>query len=94
MPTSCERTPESLAAAYVWWREPADTLREPAVVLRQILRMGTADDYQAACRIWGEDALRQALVTAPPGALDERSWVFWHRIYRIEPGAFPVRRFS
>jgi hypothetical protein len=63
-------------------------------VLRQILKMGTPPDYEAACRFWGEEAFKAALVTAPAGALDERSWVFWHGVYGIEPAAFPQRRFS
>lgn len=84
----------SLAERYVWWQKPAETLREPPVLLRQILRLGTGDDYVAARRFWGVAALKRALVTAPPGALDKRSWVFWHRHYGLRLKAFPRRRFG
>jgi hypothetical protein len=83
-----------LAERYVWWQEPAETLRELPVLLRQILRVGTGDDYVAARRFWGVAAFKCALVTAPPGALDKRSWVFWHRHYRLRLKAFPRRRFG
>jgi hypothetical protein len=83
-----------LAERYVWWLEPAETLREPPILLRQILRLGTADDYVAARHAWGEAAFKSALVTAPPGALDKRSWMFWHRHYHLRAKAFPRRRFG
>jgi hypothetical protein len=81
-----------LAERYVWWQEPSETLREPPLLLRQILRLGTEDDYVAARRFWGEAAFKRALIDAPPGALDKRSWVFWHRRYHLRPQAFPRRR--
>lgn len=94
METASKPTQEYLAAAYVWWQSPEATLREPEKILRQILRIGTPCDYIAACEIWGETALRHALVTAPPGALDERSWEFWHRYYGIEVKPRPKRVFA
>jgi hypothetical protein len=87
-------TPEALAEAYVWWQPPDESLRDPAAILRQILNIGTPDDYASACRIWGEQAFRDALVAAPPGALDERSWTFWHRCYHLPVPPFPRRRFT
>jgi hypothetical protein len=83
-----------LAARYVWWQSPAQTLRSPPALLCQILRLGTADDYVLARCHWGEAAFRAALANAPPGAIDERSWVFWHRQYRLTPRAFPRRSFG
>jgi hypothetical protein len=94
MKPSSKATPEYLAAAYVWWQNPETSLKEPEKILRQILKMGTAGDYVAACEIWGEEAFRSALVTAPPGALDERSWQFWHRYFGMEPPAVPRRSFA
>lgn len=83
-----------LAERYVWWLEPSETLRTPPVLLRQILRIGTEADYVAARRFWGEAAFKRALADAPPGALDKRSWVFWHRHYHLRPKAFPRRHFG
>jgi hypothetical protein len=89
--TSSKPSPEYLA---VWWQSPEASLREPKKIIRQILKMGTPGDYLAACDIWGEEAFRQALVTAPPGGLDERSWEFWHRCYGIEAKPTPKRTFG
>lgn len=94
MATIDKKTPCALAQAYVWWQEPEETLKDPAKILRQILQMGTPSDYAAACDIWGEAAFRDALVTAPPGALDERSWVFWHGVYHIAITPLPRRSFA
>lgn len=85
---------ESLSRRYVWWQPAEETLVAPDILLRQILKIGTADDYVAARQHWGEEAFRRALVSAPPGSLDERSWVFWHRHYDQPLGPLPKRKFS
>ena len=85
---------EALALRYVWWQSAAETLASPEVLLRQILRIGTANDYVAGCMLWSEDAFRRALTSAPPGSLDERSWVFWHRHYGLPERSFPKRSFQ
>ena len=85
-------TPEALAEAYVWWLTPEETLRTPEKILRQILKMGTLSDYRKALELWGEQAFKDAMMTAPPGALDERSWNFWRRYFQLEEKAFPKRR--
>jgi hypothetical protein len=78
------KTAEELARRYVWWEAPSRTLAEPRKLLCQILKMGTAEDYLAALAIWGEDSFRDALRNALPGAIDDRSWAFWHRYYGME----------
>jgi hypothetical protein len=83
-----------LAERYVWWQEPTETLRTPPTLLRQILRLGTEDDYLAARGYWGEAAFKRALVDASPGALDARSWIFWHRHYHLKSKPFPRRHFG
>ena len=85
---------ERLARRYRWWEPASDTLRTPTKLLCQILNMGTAEDYLAALEIWGEEAFRDALQNAPPGALDDRSWAFWHRYYGLPMKPPPRRSFS
>ena len=85
---------ERLARRYVWWMDPDAVLRDPPRLLCQIMTFGTARDYVAARRLWGEGAFKDALRTARPGALDERSWVFWHRYFELPPGALPKRHFD
>ena len=67
-----------LAIRYVWWKPPELALRNRSHFLCQLLQMGRAEDVRAARRILGDDALRDALRSAPPGVLDARSWSYWH----------------
>jgi len=83
-----------LAARYVWWQPVEATLREPLPLLWSVLKIGTAEDYVALRALVGEPALIDALRRAPPGALDERSWVFWHRHYGLPEVPLPTRRFA
>ncbi len=85
---------QRLARRYVWWMDPEAALRDPPRLLCQIMAFGTARDYVAARREWGEGAFKDALRTARPGALDERSWVFWHRHFELPPCALPKRQFD
>lgn len=84
---------EALALRYVWWQSAEETLASPETLLRQILKIGTAEDYVASCAHWDEDAFKRALESAPAGSLDERSWVFWHRHYGLPERPFPKRSF-
>ncbi len=85
---------ERLARRYVWWREPGAALGDVPRLLSQIMAFGTARDYVAGRRVWGEAAFKDALRTARPGAMDERSWVFWHRHFELPSRALPKRQFD
>ncbi len=85
---------ERLAHRYVWWREPDAALHDPPRLLCQIMALGTARDYVAARQIWGEAAFKAVLRGALPGAMDERSWVFWHRHFGLPERALPTRCFD
>ncbi|MGH6943978.1 MAG: hypothetical protein ACREH6_07145 [Geminicoccaceae bacterium] len=83
-----------LAARYVWWQPVEVALGWPNTLLCSIMRIGTAEDYVAARAIFGEAAFVDALQTAAPGALDERSWLFWHRHLGLSEEPYPTRRFA
>ena len=85
---------KALALRYVWWQPAEETLGSPETLLRQILKIGTAEDYVAARSHWGEDAFKRALESAPAGSLDERSWAFWHRHYKLPERLYPKRSFQ
>jgi hypothetical protein len=69
-----------LASRYVWWESPEQALSRPSRLLCQLLQLGTAEDVRSARRIFGDEALRDALRCAPPGVLDARSWGYWHLV--------------
>jgi hypothetical protein len=85
---------ERLARRYVWWREPEATLIDLPRLLCQIMAVGTARDYISARHIWGEAAFKDALGGALPGAMDGRSWAYWHRHYKLPRRPMPTRCFN
>ncbi len=85
---------ERLARRYVWWREPDAALHDLPRLLCQIMAFGTARDYVTARRIWGEGTFKDALRGALPGAMDARSWTYWHRHFKLPERALPKRCFD
>lgn len=85
---------ERLARRYAWWREPEAALRDLPRLLCQIMADGTARDYVAARQIWGEGAFKNALLDALPGAMDGRSWAYWHRHFKLPERPLPTRTFD
>jgi hypothetical protein len=81
----------TLAQRYVWWQPPEETLADVPRLLQQIMQLGTPNDYAAAVELWGREAFRAALLAAPPGVLDDRSWAFWRRHFGL-PEAPPRAR--
>jgi len=81
-----------LASRYVWWESPEQALLRPSRFLCQLLQLGTAEDVRTVRRIFGDDALRSALCSAPPGVLDARSWSYWHLVLFGRPAPPPPRR--
>jgi hypothetical protein len=71
-----------LSRRYVWWL-PEEPPR--ALLLCQLMQLGTYDDVRSARRLFGDDAFREALRNAPPGVIDARSWNFWHLFFGIQP---------
>ncbi len=87
-------SPEALARRYVWWQDFGVTLQDVPHLLCQIMHLGTARDYVAARSCFGEEAFRQALLSAGPEAMDERSWGFWHIYFRLPMRPMPKRSFG
>ncbi|TMA46331.1 MAG: hypothetical protein E6J83_06680 [Deltaproteobacteria bacterium] len=80
---------ERLARTYVWWQEAAITLADPGKLLCQVLCLGRPEDYVLARDIWGEQALRRALVEARPGEIDPKSDHFWRLYFGLTPPRLP-----
>jgi hypothetical protein len=74
-----------LASRYVWWKPPEQALEARTHFICQLLHLGTAEDVRTARRILGDEALRDALRSAPPGVLDARSWSYWHLVLFGQP---------
>jgi hypothetical protein len=76
---------ERLARKYVWWEEPERALERRPLLLCQLMQLGTWEDVRLARRLFGDEAFKAALIGAPPGVLDSKSWSYWHRFYGVVP---------
>jgi hypothetical protein len=80
--------PDILAVApnVMWFESPAKALSDPIRFMAYLMTYGTAQDIAVVRRYAGPDAFREAIESAPPGIIDERSWAYWN----IVVGRYPV----
>lgn len=82
-----------VAQRVVWFKEPADALRDPVHFLAHVMTYGTVEDLQVVSCVVGREAFREALERAPAGVFDARSWAYWNLIMgRVPAPALPERR--
>jgi hypothetical protein len=74
-----------VAAKVFWWMAPEEALRAPARFIAQVMTYGNWLDVQSTRRVLGEPAFRAVLENPPPGVFDEKSWHYWHAVFRITP---------
>ena len=67
-----------MARRLMWWMKPSDALGHPARLIAQAMAIGTTEDAELAEHVFGEEAMRIVLATAPPGVFDGRRWDLWH----------------
>lgn len=87
-------TPELLwvARRVVWFKEPAEALKDPAHFLAHVMTYGTVEDLQALEGQVGPEEFEQALDHAPPGVFDPRSWAYWNlKLGRVPAPPLPAR---
>jgi hypothetical protein len=72
---------ENIAREVVWWEPPEVTLSDQNDFLCRVMVLGTWEDVQHVEKVFGEEALRAALIHSRPGVFDPASWYYWH--YRL-----------
>lgn len=83
---------ESLAARLVWWKPPAEALRDRAGLLARVMVFGTPDDLAVARRCFPDSDFRAVLAHPRPGIFDPRSWAYWHLVFGLQaPPDLPRR---
>jgi len=80
-----------VARRVVWFKEPDDALDDAAHFLAHVMTYGTPEDLAALRGVVGKDELREALLHAPPGIFDPRSWAYWHLVCGLRPPPLPQR---
>ena len=93
--TVLQATPdlENVARKLLWWKEPAEALRDPVRFVAQVMALGTWSDVQTVDAVLGRDSFRRVLDDPPAGVLDEASWYYWHNALGMQPiPPLPKRR--
>ena len=100
---SAPSLPAELAAElgkkFFWWEPVGEAPRSQARILAQAMSFASFEDVRRLEQALGSDRLADAMVTAEPGWIDERSWEFWRgRLMRatgrVIPDAPPRRSFD
>jgi hypothetical protein len=84
-----------LAKRIIWFEPPELAVADPQRFLAYAFRYGTIDDIAILRAHFTKDDLVQALINAPPGIIDARSWAYWNLILRdlSPPPPVPTRTF-
>ena len=89
-------TPELLevAARVVWFKDPAETLKDPIHFLAYAMRYGTTEDLVMLERAAvGIAEYSEVINNSPAGIFDPRSWNYWNLICgKTTVPALPIRR--
>lgn len=82
----------ALAGRLVWFEPPEQALADPVRLLAYAFRHARSNEMAILRGHLGDEQLREALMNAPPGIIDARSWAYWHLMLDLEPGPLPQRR--
>jgi hypothetical protein len=94
-PISLNEETAALAARLIWFEPAADAPADPVRFAAYAFARATHEDMKTLRRYLTDDDLREALLKAPPGIIDPRSWCYWHvRLGRYPAPPLPVRRFG
>ena len=97
-----DRLPAELAAElerkFFWWEPVGERPRSDARILAQAIDLASFEDVRRLETTLGAHRLADAMLTAQPGWISERSWEFWRGRLRAAghpiPDAPPRRSFD
>jgi hypothetical protein len=86
----------ALAKRIIWFEAPRQALADPVRFLAYAFKYADIDDIGAIRTTYSRDDLINALINAPPGIIDARSWAYWNLILRdlSPPPPMPTRTFE
>jgi hypothetical protein len=84
-------TLRSIARSLFWWQSPEVALANPRRFLAQVMTLGTWDEVKRVEAAMGRDAFKDALLHAPPGVFDPRSWFYWRAVFALPEAELPHR---
>jgi len=80
-----------IAKELFWWQPPEVSLANPRRFLAQVMTLGTWPEVQLAREAFGGDAFKDALLNAPAGVFDPRSWSYWRTVFSLPEAGLPRR---
>jgi hypothetical protein len=88
-----------LERKFFWWEPVGAEPRSEARILAQAMEFASFEDVRRLERTLGPHRLAEAMLSAEPGWISERSWEFWRgRLVRATgariPEAPPLRSFD
>jgi hypothetical protein len=92
--------PQKLAAElerkFFWWEPVGSDARSDLRIVTQAMDLASFDDVRRLERTIGPSGLVDAMLSAEPGWISDRSWEFWRGRLRLATGraipATPLRR--
>jgi hypothetical protein len=90
-------TPDLYAVAErtVWFKPPADAINYPLHFIAHVLTYGLHEDVTTLRQYISDEELAEAIINAPPGIFDPRSWAYWNlKIGRYPTPPMPRRTFG
>ena len=88
-----------LESKFFWWEPIGRQPRSPARILAQVMNLAPFDEVRRLEKTLGPELLAEAMLSAEPGWISERSWEFWRgrlslATGRAIPDAPPRRTFD
>ncbi|MBF6604776.1 MAG: hypothetical protein IVW53_04250 [Chloroflexi bacterium] len=81
-----------IARRIVWWQKPETTLERRLEFVARVMASGSLDEVRDVEHHFGRAVLREAVVKAPAGVFDRRSWSYWLLVLGLERTTpLPVR---
>jgi hypothetical protein len=80
-----------VARELFWWQAPEVALANPRRFLAQVMTLGTWQEVQLVKEAFGWDAYKDALLNAPAGIFDGRSWAYWRAVFGLPEAELPRR---
>lgn len=77
---------ESVARRVVWFKPQAEAIKETNIFVAYVLTYGTHEDVSILRKYLADEDFRKAIITAPPGIFDPRSWAYWN----LKIGRYPT----
>lgn len=76
----------------VWFQRPEEAIAKPYHFVAHVLTYGTYEDVSVLRKYLSDEDLREAVIHAPPGIFNARSWCYWNlKIGRSPAPPLPKR---